>query len=165
MRNRLLLCLILCVVWGGVAFSADEKMTAAYPKDFKIIAVSGGVAPWESANKLEINADGQCAYFEMAKDDRGKGEFKEVNKFHLDQTDLNILYASILKNEFFSLDESYIAPDVMEGSFAELTVTVKGNTRHVKTQNTSVKNFDVVALVINSMVPKASKLVYNAILE
>lgn len=165
MLKRLLFCMMFCALFGGIAFAADEKMVAAFPKDFKVIAVSGGVAPWESVNKLEINANGQCIYSEMAKDERGKGGFKEVNKFTIDATDRNILYASILKNDFFGLDENYIAKDVLEGSFAELTVTVKGKTHHVKTQNTSVKNFDAAMLVINTMVPKNNRLVYNAILE
>lgn len=135
------------------------------PKDFKVVAMAGGVAPGTTVNKVEINADGNAVYYEMPAENRGNGVFVEKKKFKVEEPGLRHIYRMIEKNGFFGLKESYVSKNVLDGNFAELTVTMDGRTHTVRTRNIAVKRFDDIMIAVNMATPGMKMVVYNEILR
>lgn len=148
-----------------LAGCAKESYFVEVPKDFKIIAVAGGVAPGTTVDKVEIDSQGRAVYSQMSANNRSKGLFEEKEKFQLSVPDLRDIYRTAKKNNFFNLNEKYKNDNILDGSFAELTITAEGITHSVRTQNTSVEGFDKIMISINLATPGMNKVIYNAILK
>lgn len=134
------------------------------PKDFKVTAIAGGVNPEYPLYKVEIDASSKCVYYEMAPTDREKGVFKEIRTFILKEEALREIFIETRENKFFSLKNRYVSKGVVDGSFAELTITDTGRTHRVETRNVAVEGFDNIMMTINIELPEGSKALYNEIL-
>jgi hypothetical protein len=134
------------------------------PADFKITAIAGGLAPWSTESKVEIDAQGHGIYYTISADDRANGEFKKINEFTVDRLSLKTIYGAVAKSDFFNLKEEYTDQGTLGGSFAAITVTLHGKTRTVRTQNIEGPAFDNINIAINLAVPEGNKIKYNAIL-
>jgi hypothetical protein len=141
---------------------AQQTAVPIPPADFKIIAISGGVSPWDTESKVEIDAQGHGVYYTMSS--RDKGDFKKVNEFTIERLSLKAIYAAVAKSDFFNLKDQYINEGVSGGSFAEVTVSLHGKTHTVRTQNIEVPLFDDINIAVNLATPKDNKIQYNAIL-
>lgn len=168
MRTTIIIAILLIVSLSVVdcrAANQDEYLyTMPIPKDFKVTAIAGGAHPEYPLYKVEIDASGGCAYYEMAPKDRAGGIFKEVGRFALKEEAVREIFIEIRENKFFSLKNRYVSKGVVDGSFAELTVTDNGKTHRVETRNTAVEGFDNIMMTINIELPAGSKVPYNEIL-
>ena len=143
---------------------AQQPSSPIPPADFKIIAIAGGVAPWDTESKVEIDAQGHGIYYTMSADDRANGEFKKVNEFTVEQVSLKRIYGTVAQADFFNLKEKYADQGTLGGSFAEITVSLHGKTHMVRTQNIKLQAFDDINIAINLATPQDNKIQYNAIL-
>jgi len=134
------------------------------PADFKITATAGGVSPWSSGSRVEIDAQGHGIYYTFSADDSGNGGFKKADEFTIDPISLKAIYGAVAQSNFFNLNKEYIKKDVLDGSYAEITVSLHGKTYTVHTQNIEVQAFDDINIAINLATPKNDKIQYNAIL-
>ncbi len=157
-------------IFNAAVCPADETLDEfaqikEIPKDFLVIAVSGGIAPISPVYKIEIDSQGNGVYSEIAAQERPEGKFSEINKFKLDDTALKLLYASVKANKFFDLKKEYINSAVNDGSFARLIITSSGKTNDVYTQNIKVDGFDQIMITINIVSPEDNQMAYNEILR
>lgn len=160
-----LLAFFIAVYAASVCAQQQSNYLVTIPKDFKIIAAAGGVAPGSTVDKVEIGANGGAVHYEMSAKNRAKGIFTEKERFKVEEAALRHIYRMIKKNDFFGLNNDYKAEDVLDGNFAELTVTMDGRTHSVRTRNIEVKRFDEIMIAINMATPGLKMVVYNEILQ
>jgi len=107
--------------------------------------------------------------FEISVDSAGNGYkinkmglYMEVKKeFSFTQEEINEVYDVAVKNNFYSLNDSYEDPFIMDGGWERLSITVDGSTKTVQSSNYNLPQVDAVSLKIYSLVD--SKLGTNAI--
>ncbi len=157
-----LFLVLACIVSACARQQADRPVVI--PKDFKVVAIAGGIAPGTNATKVEIDSAGNAVYYEMPAKNRARGVFIEKKKFKLEDPALRHIYKMVKKNDFFSLKESYVSEQVLDGSFAKLTVTMNGKTHTVRTQNIAVSRFDNIMIAVNMATPGMRMVLYNEIL-
>ncbi|MFH0940799.1 MAG: hypothetical protein V1840_02980 [Candidatus Omnitrophota bacterium] len=166
-----IIAITLCFAWGVFLISpsglgwAENTVVADVPQDLKITAVSGGIAPGSPHYKIEIDAKGNGSYWEIPEDSTADSVFIEKGRFIVKGAALRFIYGVIKDTDFFSLKEEYIAEDVLDGSYAQLTITADKKTKTVRTRNQAVKAFDRIMLAINVATPPNNKVVYNEILK
>ena len=169
MNKKAIFCLLFLGLLLTAGYISAEDYTSIFeariPDDFKVVAVAGGVEPWTPINKVEIDGKGNGVYYTMPPDKRSKGTFVEVSRFKLEEYGLRFVFEAVGMNNFFNLKESYISKAVLDGSFAELTVTENKKTHRVRTQNMAVESFDNIMIAINVVTPKDNKVYYNEILR
>jgi hypothetical protein len=110
-----------------------------------------------------MDAQGNCVYYESTGIDRINNTFKQIETFKISKVALEYIYESIKENDFFSLEKNYIKKSVLDGNFAELSVTESNKTHTVRTQNIKVKRFDNIMTAINITTPGMDKVMYNEI--
>lgn len=150
---------------AGAQEDYSEIFSAEIPGDFKVVALAGGVAGWTPLYRIELDSKGEGVYSVMAPERRIEGVFVEVDRFKLEEPALRFIYEAIKINKFFELKNSYIATNILDGSFAELTITENGKTHKVRTQNMAVERFDNIMRSINIATPEGDKVLYNEILR
>lgn len=159
----------LCLAWGVFMTpsfgQAENTVIADVPQDLKIIAVSGGIAPGSPHYKIEIDAKGNGIYWEIPEDSAADSVFTEKGRFVVKDAALRFIYSVIKDADFFSLKNEYIAENILDGSYAQLTITADKKTNTVRTRNQAVKEFDGIILAINVATPPNNKIVYNEILK
>lgn len=143
--------------------SSSSDYLAEIPGDFKVIAVTGGVAPGESTLKLEIDAQGNCIYYESSGKDKTAGVFKQVETFKIPPVGVHFIYEAIKENNFFALLPEYKKTSVIDGNFAQLSIIADERAHTVRTQNIKVPRFDKIMIAINLATPNMDKVIYNQI--
>ncbi len=143
--------------------SSSSIYSGEIPNDFKVVAVTGGIAPDQSTLKLEIDGQGNCIYYESIGKDRAVGIFKQIETFKIPPVGLHFIYESIKENNFFALLPEYKKTSVIDGNFAQLSVIVDKRAHTVRTQNIKVPRFDKIMIVINLATPNMDKVIYNQI--
>lgn len=136
------------------------------PDDFELVAFSVSIDTWEYNYKLEINNEGLSRYYCMYPKNRENVEWTLVNEFTLSSSDMDEIWAEILDNDFFNLDDLYESPiSVFGGSYAKLIITGNDQTHAVKTVNIVVPKFDRIVMKINTIIPEDSNLIYTALVN
>ena len=133
----------------------------AYPPDLAITAISGGFAPWETCEKIEIASTGYTTYWRMT--NRTAAEWILNSSFTLSVDDLSTIWNAIETNNFFGLAPHYTEPNVLDGSFCVMSIIANNQTHTVRTENIEVPEFDAVAITINNVTPGDLDLFYNQI--
>jgi len=146
-----------------VGCSASSIYSQVIPKDFKVVAVTGGLAPDQSTLKLEIDSQGNCIYYESIGKDRIAGTFKQLETFKIPPAGIHFIYDSIKENNFFALSPEYKKASVIDGNFAQLSIIADKRTHTVRTQNIKVPRFDKIMIAINLSTPNMDKVIYNQI--
>lgn len=160
-KTILSLLLLIMFVFAGCA----QSYVVEIPKDFKVIAIAGGVAPGTSVFQLEIDAEGNCVYSKMEGGNKTGDLFQEIERFKIPPQGVEFIYRTAKDNKFFDLAKEYKNSNILDGSFAKLTVTVGGKIHTVTTQNIKVDRFDNIMIAINITTPGMNKVMYNAINE
>lgn len=167
MRKTLLLLLFITLLLAASAPAYDDRAAfiTELPDYFTLTAISGSISPDYLLYKIDITKNGEGTYSVMTAENRKYGKFEKVNSFMLTKSDILMIYESIVENQFFDLKKEYINRDILDGSFAELTVTVDKKTHTVRTRNIAVTGFDRIMITINIVTPKDDKIIYNEILR
>lgn len=159
MSGKIILSAFLVLVCITSVYAQQSDYLVTIPKDFKVIAIAGGIGPTTTVNKVEIGADGNAVYYEMS----AKDTFVQKERFKVEEAAMRHIYRTIKKNDFFSLNKSYESKRVLDGNFAELTVAMDGKTHNVRTRNIAVKRFDEIMIAINMATPGMKMVIYNEI--
>ena len=69
----------------------------------------------------------------------------------------------IQKERFFELKPLYEDPSVLDGDFAEMTITAEGRTHRVRTVNLRVYAFDRISIAFGLEVPKLMQTVVSTL--
>jgi len=157
--------LLLTLLTAAPSARAQDS-SSKHPDDFHITALFGGVAPWEPIERLAINSKGEGVLSKADPEEKMEGrlEFVEQKRFQIAGDALDAIYAAVMQNDFFGLNESYRDDEVLDGSFAELTIAAGQKTRRVRTQNIAIDRFDNVVRAINAATQEDNDIIYNEIL-
>jgi len=137
------------------AFGQD----APPPADLEISLYSAPVITGFKPGPAEvvISADGSAVLT--------RGENPEAAKtITLPDGALARIWAALEKNQFFTLKPRYEDPGVLDGDWAQISITANGQTYRVKTINIKVTAFDNISLAINAELPEGERIKYNALL-
>ncbi|MEE8294189.1 MAG: hypothetical protein V3R64_00610 [Sphingomonadales bacterium] len=139
------------------------------PEDFEVVFTSSPalVSQDIEIESLKINANGEVVlspkvWYAGQIPDYTREELPEMT-LQLNPEALAGILKAINENEFFTLDANYNDPNIMDGDWAELTITAGGQTRTVRTRNIKVNAFDRITIAINGQLPVERRLKYNAI--
>lgn len=163
MRKIGMLLLAAVFLFFAAGYAAEEGLNI--PKDFKLVAIAGGLAPGSKVFKVEIGQKGDCIYSVASPENKGKELFVETGRFTLPEPGMRFIYETIIANNFFTLNKEYKASDVLDGNSARLTITMNNKTHSVKTRNIKVERFDNIMIAVNIALPADKKVIYNQILE
>jgi len=141
----------------------NEKFDLAYPSDFELLAISGGFHPLTRLFKLHINSDGEATYSKLYPEDRETEDWTVISQFDFTESEMNQIWDMIASNDFFNLNSLYKNENIMDGTYAEMTITGGDDTNIVRTENIPVVQFDNIIKTINSITPGNNDLFYNAI--
>lgn len=136
-----------------------------FPSDFNLKTYCGGFEPWTEIYILEINSNGEGAYYILYPENRTTGTFTLISEFDVSNQELDLLWLQITNNDFFSLDTYYEQDGVYSygGTFANLTITGNGVTNTVHSVNMNLDNVDNIVKTINTLTPGENDLIYNAL--
>ncbi|MCH7806572.1 MAG: hypothetical protein IH995_05445 [Proteobacteria bacterium] len=157
---------LFLALFGGLAALAFPRagfsQDLSVPDDFEITLTS---APNLLANPLEkqsivIKADG-TAWFSPRIGDDGQLPGTETE---LSAEAIEAIYKVVDERNFFELESFYSDPDILDGDYAEITVTADGVSHQVRTVNVRLFDFDLIAMTINARVPKDRTVIYNALI-
>ena len=109
---------------------------------------------------LEIYANGEGRYARYLPSE--PGPLLEESTFTVSDAQLEALWMAIQFHDFFSLEPSYTARHINDGSMAILSVTAQGFTHHVEMENSSVPRFESLLEAINQITPEGKDLPYTA---
>lgn len=164
--TRLVLGLVLILAAGLPAVAQvgvpDAEPAPAVPADFHLRAETGSVAPTHSLRILDIQADGTTDFCRVGSENRATGACSETATFSLTAREVARIYTKVTEGDFFGLDASHVG-NVVDGSFAEVTITAGGRSSTVLAQNFPLPPFDDIVREINAVVPPQYVLYYNAI--
>ena len=140
----------------------DAEPAPAEPADFTLRAETGSVAPTHSLLILDIQADGTTDFCRVGPKNRATGACSETATFALTARQVARIYSKVMEGNFFGLDASCVG-NVVDGSFAELTITAGATSSTVLAQNFPLPPFDDIVREINAVVQPQYVLYYNAI--
>lgn len=152
------------------AFAAPSAQDAAaggglpLPADFFLLAVSGGIAPWESIYRIEIDAAGNGEYRYADETDREADTWTTIDAFTVDPLLLEGLWNTIVAQGYFAFPSTNVDLEKHEGWYAEFDITGNAMTHKVTCQNLSFAGFNVIANALNGVTPVGDDLAYNDIL-
>ena len=152
----------LCLAFFSISCATiGPAMSQSFPNDFSVELVSGVLQPGYpiGPERVTINASGSVNYSEMERADR----MLAAENSEISREAVAAIYASITENDFFGLKERYESPAILDGDYAELTITANGNTHSVRTVNIKVKDFDDIVTIINRQLPEDRWIIYNAL--
>lgn len=151
------LFLIICFT-AGFSFSGKAQ---DFPNDLEISLYSAPAVPGAKPGPMGvvIKADGSA---EFTRDNGREGI--ETEPVPLPDGALLRIWTAIGENDFTTLKPFYNDPEVMDGDWAEITVTARGETHTVRTRNIKVTAFDNISVAINAELPAEARVKYNAIL-
>jgi hypothetical protein len=136
---------------------------AQVPPDFSLTGIAGGRAPWEDVTKVTLDAAGHGNYYVMAAGTRSSGVFVLTASFTLTNSQMSSLWSSIQSNTFFTLAPLFDS-GARDGSYCSLFVLGNARQNRVVAKNSAVPRLDNIVILLNSLTPGASDLIYNAIL-
>jgi len=167
-RNRLrqglylLLSLSLIVIPSLlVNIMASENSASAVPADFQLSLESASLMadPGFPTESLKLTADGNVEFSTKGTE---KGMLPATS-IQIDATAIREIYAQIQRQGFFTLQPDYVDPDVMDGDYAQLSITANGKSYTVRTTNIAVEAFDAIVHRVNRYMPPARNIYYNAL--
>ena len=162
------------VVLAGLIFFlvftvSSPAQPANVPEDFEVVFTSSPALVGEDIDieSLKITAGGTVVlspkvWYAGQIPDYTREELPELS-LELAPEALSAIFNAITENDFFTLNENYNDPNIMDGDWAELTITAGGQTHTVRTRNINVDAFDRITVTINDQLPEERRLLYNAI--
>lgn len=161
--------LFTAVVFLLVSLFSSLAWAQDIPDDFEVVFTSSPALVSEDIDieTLTINSAGEVVlspkvYYAGQIPNYTREELPEMT-LQLNPEALSAIFAAINENDFFTLKESYNDPGIMDGDWAELTITAGGVTHRVRTRNIKVNAFDRITVTINDTLPVERRLKYNAI--
>ena len=174
MKNKIIIIFILMLMIFSTTLpiSSDINLYAkqgdyklGYPQDFDFLVVSGGFHSNTTLIKLHINSNGEATYSKLYPKDRATSLWTLITTFDFTENEMNQIWEEITLNDFFNLNGLYQDQGILDGTYAEITITGEGNTHTVKTENIPVVRFDRIIKKINDLTPGEYDLFYNAVFE
>ena len=133
------------------------------PADFHLLAGSGGITPWESIYRVEIDAQG-CGEFRSADPTaRAADSWTTTARFQVSPAGMADLWNTIQANGFFGLPSPICEPLKHDGWYADMIIQGGGNTKRVTCQNISPQTFDNIGRKINEETPPGQGLIYGTV--
>jgi hypothetical protein len=150
--------LLLAVVFPKDIFAQNGNV----PDDFEITLTS---APNLLANPLEkqsivIRADGTAWFSPRMGED---GPLPEAEAQLADGA-VEAIFRVVQERDFYGLESLYNDPGILDGDYAEITITANGLSHRVRTVNVRLFDFDLIAMTINARVPEDRTVIYNALI-
>jgi hypothetical protein len=145
------------------ALGSPAAVRASAPADLVVIAKAGSVSPDFLKRLVVFEATGAGDFCRTDRADRDSATCTVTSPLSLTGAQVDTVWAAIQAQDFFNLAPAHLDSLTADGTFAVLTVTANADTHTVMTQNRPVAAFDAIMVTINSVLPAAFRLVYNAI--
>ena len=154
------LCLIV-IVSMTVEIMASESNTVNVPADFQLYLESAPLKadPDFPAESLKLTAAGNIEFSAKRVEE---GKLPPAN-IQVGKKAIKEIYAQVQRQGFFKLRKDYFDPAVLDGDYAQLTITANGKTHTVRTTNIAVEAFDAIVHRVNRYMPPARNIYYNAL--
>ena len=125
-------------------------MHKLHRQTFKLVGTTGGVAPWSVSESVTISANGQVEFVKM-----NEYSLKIIldTIFSINSSNVLKIWQAVQNNNFFSLDSTFQADSVNNGSFALLTIGADGTTKQVMVTNAVQNEIQQIIAVINENIP------------
>ncbi|MFH1780283.1 MAG: hypothetical protein ABH803_04055 [Candidatus Micrarchaeota archaeon] len=118
------------------------------PSDFSFIYSTGAMHTEWGVYHLEVKENGEATYTKTIE------ETSKEYKFNLSQKEKSALYETMIKNNFFSLKETYKDPSIMDGGFSELNVHANNKWKKVTVENYYLEEFENIEREISILLRK-----------
>ncbi len=151
-----------CIIFFTIACTTTgPAMSQSVPDDFAVELSSNVNQPGYPypAEMVSISPSGAVQYSQMERED---GMLPEATSEISGDARASI-YTAIMENDFFNLDAQYRSPAIIDGDYAQLTITANGVTHSVRTVNMRVNDFDDIVKAVNRQLPKERWIIYNAL--
>ena len=141
MRDVFLILILLVSVSGCLNESSLQPMSEKVPKDLDIVYGYGGTHAEWGRTEVRIDANGRGLYQSgsgsMRFDDEQRFEHEEFRKtFVLNEMELLALLVDLEKSGFYSLNDSYVNNEIMDGYSEFISITKNNVTKSVLILNT-----------------------------
>ncbi len=141
-----------------ILFIAEIIYAQNPPADFKLVATTGGTAPWSVSESITLLADGTAEYVKI------NGEPPQIlidTTFNISTANLQQIWQAVQNTNFFSLNNSYLDDSVQDGSHAIFTITANGITKQILIKNIKQQEIQNIITAINANVPAEYNLDYT----
>jgi hypothetical protein len=174
MNKKIVDVLMICVIFSmsvtSVSGFLDSSKTVVLfssdcPDDFSMFVYCGGFNTWSPTYMLYTNATGETFYYNVTYENIIIGNFTLVSSFNFTNDEMDEIWDIIMANGFFNLKSNYERESVLDGSFANITITGNGVTNSVQTENIDMYKLDNIIKMINSLSPGDYDLFYNALIN
>jgi len=135
MRIVVLFCLLVLMSSNTGCFTKPSPlpMSDKVPKDLAIVDSKGDCHPERGTTDIEINARGEGSYQSRSGIMFMHVQFRKT--FILNETELLGLVDELEKSGFYSLNDSYYDPEVIDGYCASISITRNNVTKSVSVAN------------------------------
>ncbi len=148
MKKIALILIIFCILFSGCIGPSEPP--EELPEDFEIEYGSGAMhLEWGQYN-LKIDNMGNAVF------EKTQGtDLSRKYEFTANEAELKIIYGAVMINNFFSLDDQYEDPAIMDGGWTEISIKANGERKTVKLLNYSQRQFEKVeAKIVGLIVSK-----------
>ncbi|MFE3846025.1 hypothetical protein ACFL1L_04100 [Thermoplasmatota archaeon] len=161
----LIISIIINLSTIGISDNNDNIVIESLdiPDDFEMLIYCGGFNTWDPIYILYITSEGESDYYVLDSENRTSGEYSLVSSFIFTTDEMDDIWSSIISNDFFNFDNYYTKENVIDGSFANITLIANGETHSVQKENFEFDGFDNIVKNINSLTPDDNDLYYNSL--
>ncbi len=159
-RRLMIAILSLVCLCSGSAGAQGNPV----PADLEIHIEAGSVGPSHDLHIFDLDANGNGTFCLVPPANRETGTCSTVTQHQLSSDQVSAVYDAVVAGNFFGLATVHRSRD-LDGTLAEMTITARGATHEVATQNVALPAFDDIVLAINAALPEDSKIIYNAIFD
>ena len=146
-----------------ISHMSDEEFNSDCPDDFEMLIYCGGFNTWDPIYILHTNMNGESQYYILTSENRSTGDLNLVSSFNFTENEMNVIWDTIVINDYFNLNNYYAKENVYGGTFANITITANSLTKSIQAENIEIDEFDNVVKKINSLTPDDNDLHYNAL--
>jgi len=102
----------------------------------------------------------EWGHYELSIDSEGKAVFTKTietaitkeYKFEVSETERKKIYDAVVLNSFFSLNDNYSDPSIMDGGFTKISIKANGERKTVTVVNSAVEQFEKVENEIGRLI-------------
>jgi hypothetical protein len=144
--------LLACLIPSALIYAQSP------PADFKVVASTGGLAPWDEKARLTIDNSGQAHYVRYTT--ANPPAVLLDTTFTVDGSNLQQLWKTIQDSSFFSINPTWADSMAHDGMYAKITVTANGVTHQVSLRNAWQSAIQTIIQTLNTTIPTNVQLQY-----
>ncbi len=143
MKKAVLILVVFCALFSGCVQPPSEEL----PADFELEYGSGAMHAEWGQYRLEMDSEGNAVFEKTAGIDQSK-----KYEFVASEAERKKIYDAAVVNGFFSLNDKYEDPTIMDGGWSEINIRANGETKTVTVYNSPQPQFEAVEAEISRLI-------------